>query len=164
MNRLEQYISDNKSLFDDEPEAGHFERLLQKMNPKRGRIILLRRLSVAASIIILLSAGIGIFWHHTAKQNVFAICENVSDMKICFLDKMHILANEIEELIKDFDQWDKQIVKDDVKNIIDSINDDFESELPEELPESITKAILADYYRQNLEGLKMIATELGKRD
>ena len=30
MNRLEEYIRHNKSLFDEEPSAGHFERLQRK--------------------------------------------------------------------------------------------------------------------------------------
>jgi len=152
MNRLEEFISNHKNLFDVEPPTGHFERLQEKMNPKSGRIIALRwGLSIAASIAVVLSV-----WQYTAKQNGMMICENATDMKICYLDRMNEVASQIELLIRDFDQWDRQDVMNDVQNIIDTVKDDFESEIPEEVPDDVAKAILADYYRQNLESLEMI--------
>ena len=156
MNRLEEYIRDNKSLFDEEPPAGHFERMQQKMNRKSGKIIALRwSVSIAASIAILLTAGV--IWQNAGKQNDrIILCENVSDMKICYLDRMYEVAGQIEQLVTDFDPWDQQQVLDDVQNIIDTVSDDFESEIPEELPDDMAKAILSDYYRQNLESLEMI--------
>jgi hypothetical protein len=164
MNRLEQYICDNKSQFEEEPAAGHFERLQQKINRKSGKIILLRwGISIAASIIILFS--IGIFWQNTGKQdNILAMCENSSDMKICYLDKMNALATQIELLSESLDQWDQQQVMIDVQNIIDIADSDFESEIPKELPAKEAKLILSDYYRQNLESLEMIAEELRIRN
>ena len=160
MNRLEQYISDHKSLFDEEPATGHFERLQQKMNRKQGRMIALRwSISIAASVSILLSAGV--LWQYTTKQNdVIALCENASDIRICYLDQMNAVAGHIGELIRDFDQWDQQEVMTDVQNIIDTANSDFESEIPEELPDDMAKAILADYYRKNLEGLERIVKSI----
>jgi hypothetical protein len=156
MNRLEEYIRDNKSLFDEEPPAGHFERMQQKMSRKSGKIIALRwSISIAASIAVLLTAGV--IWQNAGKQNDrIILCENVSDMKICYLDRMYEVAGQIERLVTDFDPWDQQQVLDDVQNIIDTVSDDFESEIPEELPDDMAKAILSDYYRQNLESLEMI--------
>ena len=156
MNRLEEYIRDHKNLFDEEPATGHFERLQQKMTRKPAKTIALRwSISIAASIAILLSAGI--MWQNSSKQNGTMICENAIDLRICYLDKMNVVANQIEMLIRDFDFWEQQEVMNDVQNIIISVDNDFESELPEELPDHIAKEILADYYRQNLEGLEMIA-------
>ena len=156
MNHLEEFIRNHKNLFDEEPEAGHFERLQQKMRRKSGRIIALRRgISIAASIAVMLSV-----WQYVEKQNGKMICENAADMKICYLDRMDAVTNQIETLIRDFDQWDRQDVMNDVQNIIDAVNGDFESEIPEELPDDIAKAILADYYQKNLEGLEMIVKSI----
>ena len=159
MSYLEEYICEQKSLFDEEPATGHFERLQQKMIRRRGKIITLRRsISIAASIVLLFSAGI--VWQNSGKQDRIILCENVSDMKICYLDKMYEVAGRIEELVVDFDQWDRQELLDDVQNIIDEVSDDFESEIPEELPDNLAKEILSDYYRQNLESLEMIVESI----
>ena len=157
MKSLEQYVRDNKSLFDEEPETGHFERFQQKMERKPGRIVSLRwSISIAASVAILLSAT-GVVWQYTEKQNGIMVCEEAKDMKICYMGKMNELAFQIEELMIDFDLWDKQIIMNEVQDIIEAVNGDFESELPEELPNEMAKVILSDYYRQNLDGLEMIA-------
>ena len=154
MNRLEEYISNHKSLFDEEPATGHFERLQQKMKRKPAKTIALRwSISVAASIAVLLTAGM--IWQNIAKQNE-TDCEISADMKICYLDRMNVLAGQIETLIKDFDPWDQQDVMYEVKNIIDAVKYDVDIDLPEELHENRVREILADYYRQNLEGLEMI--------
>jgi len=159
MRNVEQYIRENKSLFDEEPEAGHFGRLQQKMTRRHGKIIALRwSISIAASIAIILMAGV--LWQNSGKPNSILLCENVSNMKICYLDRMYEVADRIEKLVVDFDQWDQQQVLNDVQNVIDAINDDFESEIPEELPDDILKAILSDYYRQNLESLEMIVESI----
>jgi len=153
MNPLEEFISNHKILFDEEPPTGHFERMQEKMNRKSGRIFALRLgLSIAASIAIVFSV-----WQFYKKQNGTTICENAIDMKICYLERMDAVVGQIEALIRDFDQWDRQEVMNDVQNIIDSVKDNFESEIPEELPDDLAKAILSDYYRKNLESLEMIA-------
>ncbi len=156
MSRLEQYIRDNKNQFDEEPIAGHFERLQQKMDRTSGRIVALRwSISIAASVAILLSAGI--IWQYAGKQDdMMAMCENTNDMKVCYLNKMNAVADQIEELTREFDQWDQQQVMTDVQNIIDATSNGFENEIPEELPDDKAKKILSDYYRQNLESLEMI--------
>ena len=159
MDNLEKYICDHKSLFDEEPTAGHFERFQKKINHNKLKITSLRwSISIAATIAISFSAGI--VWQKSVKQNELTSCENASDMKICYLEKMNIVAVQIEEIIKDFDQWNRQDVLNDVQNIIDSVNDDFESEIPEELPDDVIKAILSDYYQKNLEGLEMIVESI----
>ena len=152
MNRLEEFISNHKDLFDEEPATGHFERLQQKMSQQDQRIVILRwGLSIAASIAIVFA-----LWQYAPNQNPILPCENAADMKICYLDRMDAVANQIEALVKDFDQWDRQDVMNDVQNIIDAVHSDFDIELPEELPDEIAKEILSDYYQKNLEGLEMI--------
>ena len=158
MNRLEEFISNHKSQFEEEPLAGHFERLQQRMNRKSGRTIALRwGLSIAASIAVLFTV-----WQYAAKPNETMLCENATDIKICYLDRMEAVAGQIEMLVREFDQWERQEVMNDVQYLIDAVNSDFESEIPEELPEDMAKAILADYYRQNLEGLEMIVKAIVK--
>jgi len=164
MNKLEQYINDRKSQFEEEPPAGHFERMQQKMNRKFKRATVLRwSISIAASIAIIIMAGV--LWLNTGKQNSsMTLCENAIDIKLCFIDKMNALAGQIEMLTKDFDPWDRQQVMIDVQNIINEADSDFESEIPEELTANETKLILSGYYRQNLESLEMIAEELRIRN
>ena len=160
MNRLEQYIRNHKNRFDEEPASGHFERLQQKMNRRSGRIAALsRNVSIAASVTIILLAGM--LWKNTGRQdNRMAICENSSDMKLCYLDRMNAVAVRIEALTENLDPWNRQQVMMDVQNIMDAAGSGFESEIPEELPEHEAKSILADYYRQYLESLERMAGEL----
>ena len=160
MNRLEQYIRDRENLFDEEPAAGHFERLQQKINRQSRRVAILRwSISIAASIAILLFAGI--VWQHAGKQdNRTIMCENTGDMKDCYLNKMNAVADRIEMLTKDLDPWDRQQVMIDVQNIIDIAGSGFENEIPEELSVKEIKSILSDYYRQNLESLETVEKDL----
>ena len=160
MNKIEEYIRDNKNLFDEEPASGHLERMRRKMNHKPKRIAVFSlSISIAASVAIVFLAGI-ILQNTKRKDNMTATCENAVDMKLYYLEKMNDVANRIEVLTKDFDSLDQQQVMADVQNIIDMADSDFESELPEELPENQVKEILSDYYRQNLESLEMIESEL----
>ena len=160
MNKLEQYICDHKSLLEEEPATGHFERLQRKMNRKSQRTIVLRR-SISIAALVALLFAIGILFRHTGKQgNRIYICENAADMKACYLDRMNAVAVRIDTLSKNLDPWDRQQVMTDVKNIIDVAGSGFENEIPEELPKSRAKSILSDYYRQNLESLETIAEEL----
>jgi len=161
MNNLEKYIRENKSLFDEEPETGHFERLQQKMNRKSGRIKALSwGISIAAMIAIILSIGI-IVQRQTGKQkDGMVACENAVDMKSCYLKKMNVVAGQIAALTKNLEDLDRQQVMIEVQMIIDQAHIGFESEIPEELPAIKAKAILSDYYRQNLEGLEMIKKDL----
>ena len=160
MNRLEQYIRDHKSQFDEEPKTGHYERLQQKVGSKHRNIVALRwAISVAASLILLLS--IGIIRQYIGTQNsVTAVCENVVDLKACYLDRMNDVANHIDVLTVELDLWDRYQVMTDVQNIIDAADSGFEDELPDELPDETAKAILADYYQRNLEGLNEIVKTL----
>ena len=160
MNKLEKYIRDNKSLFDEEPAPGHFERLQRKMNRKSKRTVTISwSVSVAAAVAIVFLIGI-IRQNPGEKAGMPATCENAVDMKLCYLEKMNDVAGRIELLTKDFDPWDKQQIMMDVQNIIDMAGNDLENEIPKELLGNRAKEILSDYYRQNLESLGMIVNEL----
>jgi hypothetical protein len=160
MNKLEQYISDRKRQFEEEPPAGHFERMQEKMNRKSIRISVLRWcIPIAASLVIVFLAGNG--WQSARKQyDKTMACENAMDMKNCYLNRMYAVADRIEALSMRLDQWDRQQVMTDVQNIIELADSDFDSEIPEELPDNEVKLILSGYYRQSLESLDMIGKKL----
>jgi len=162
MNKLEQYISDHKAHFEEEPPTGHFNRMQQKINHNfRWTVALNWSISIAASIAILFSAGI--IWQHIKKpDNNRIMCENTIDMKGCYLNKMNAVASRIEALTKNLDSWDRQQVMTDVQNIIDVTGSGFENEIPKELPANEAKSILSDYYRHNLENLESIANRLNE--
>ena len=156
MDSLEKYINDNKSLFEQEPDDGHFERLRQKMiyRSYEKRIAALRwGMSIAATVAIMFMAGF--FLMQNEKQGE-VICEISDNMQTCYLEKMIELANRIEELIIGLDYWDRQIVMNNVNYIIETVSGDFENTLPRELPADMLKEILIDFYQQNFEGLKLI--------
>ena len=160
MNSLEKYLRDNKSLFDQEPPAGHLERFEQKMKRKPTRIIAMRQIiAIAASIAILLSVS-ALAWQHFKKLDETLICENAGDIKNCYLKKMNIVAGQIDALTQNFDQFSRQQLMNDVIDIINIANDDFENELPEELPEDVARTILTDHYNQILESLELIVNQL----
>ena len=160
MNQLEQYIKDNKSLFEEEPAIGHFERLQQKMNRKSGRIAVLSwSISIAASVALILLTGI-IVQKSKTQDNSAVVCENTIDLRDCYVNKMNAVAVKIGTLSQNLDPWDRQQVMNDVQNIIDVAGRGFESELPRELPDRKAHLILSDYYRQNLESLESIANRL----
>jgi hypothetical protein len=157
MKYLEKYINENKHLLEDEPNVGHFERFQQKAARKRRLTIVRWTASIAASICILLSAGI-MLYQYDFHGNMAMSCENADDIRICYLNKMMALAEKIETLTQDFDRWDRAEVMMAVQNIIDSAANSFlESELPAELPADKARTILSDYYQQNLQGLELIA-------
>lgn len=163
MKRLEEYVRDHKNRFDEEPVAGNYERLQQKMlrrqsNHRRlvlGQRVVLWSVSIAASIAIVLSAVV--VWQRSEKQNDrTAMCDDVPDMKICYLNRMNAVANEIEKLAEELDEWDRQLVMTDVRNILEETDNGLEHELPDELSDDRARQIFSDYYRQNLEGLETI--------
>ena len=159
MNSLEKFVRDNSSLFEEEPPIGHFERMGQKIKRKPAKMATLRwGLSIAASIAILLS--VGIVWKYAAKPNETTICENTDDIKFCYLNKMNIVAVQIEALVQGFDQWSREELMNDVLEIINIANGDFESELPDDLPDEIIREILLDYYSHILESLESMANHL----
>jgi hypothetical protein len=153
---LEKYIIDNKNRFEEEPSIGHFERFQQKTARKQKLTVVQWSISIAASIAILLTMGI--LLQHTDNQGeTMLLCENAVDIRVCYIEQMNAVAGKIEILTQDFDRWDRQEVINIVQDIINSsANGNFESELPTELPGDATRAILADYYQRNLQGLERI--------
>ncbi|MDR0332544.1 MAG: hypothetical protein LBI15_03685 [Dysgonamonadaceae bacterium] len=157
MKNVEKYISNNKNLFEEEPNIGHFKRFQQKATRKRSLTIVKWSVSIAASICILVSVGT-MLYQYDSQNNMTISCENAPDIRVCYLNQMIALAEKIETLTQDFDKWDRTEVMLAVQTIIDSTTNSFlESELPDELPEDRAHAILSDYYQRNLQGLELIA-------
>ena len=160
MKNLETYISENRHSFDEEPNTGHFKRFQQKTTRKRNLTIVKWSVSIAASICLLISVGV-MLYQYDSHGNMAMSCENAVDIRACYLNKMMALAEKIDVLTQDFDQWDRAEVMMAVQTIIDAAaNGLLESELPDELPEERARTILSDYYQQNLQGLELIAQVL----
>ncbi|GHV26033.1 hypothetical protein FACS1894176_05950 [Bacteroidia bacterium] len=160
MSHLEQFIRDNRLAFDEQPPAGHRERLEQKINQQhRKTIALWWTAGIAASVAIVIFAGL--FWQQPSITNTELLCENSANMQYCYLEKMDVVAGQIEELIKDYDPWDKQEVMDNVQEIIEATQGtDLADELPPELSAAEHKAIISDYYQHNLSSMEGIVYSL----
>jgi hypothetical protein len=160
MNHLEEYIKQNKALFEEEPETGHYERLLEKQNRRRHTRTMLRwSIAAAASIALVFAIGVNRQPDAPIPPEV-VLCENTDDMKMCYLDKMNTVADQIRLLTDHLDTWDKKIVLDDMQNIIEATHNGLADELPEELLPEIRHSILSDYYRKNLESMHTIVEAL----
>ena len=158
---LEDFIKNNIDEFDtEEPRDGHFERFAERINKKHRKITILRwSASVAASVILLATVGI-LRQNPHQSDRVSIACESTENMKQCYLEKMNDVAIRIDMLTKDFDQWTRQQVMDEVRDVIEATQTDIDNEIPPELPDDKIKFILSDYYRHNLENLNTIATSL----
>lgn len=170
MDQLKTYINKHRPEFDtEEPAAGHFERLEAKLaaqQPTKGRRMAMPRLryAVAASVALLVSLGISIFFFHdnTAKIIVVAEstpCDDPATMKYCYLEKMNDTAILIDRLTENTDLFVRQTIQEEVASIIEDTQS-FDEELPDELAPERAQAILSDYYRQHLETLQDIAQTL----
>ena len=156
MKNLETYINENRNAFDEEPDSGHFKRFQQKTARKRHLTIVKWSVSIAASICLLVSAGI-MLYQYDSHGNMTISCKNAADIRACYLNKMMALAEKIDILTQDLDRWDRAEVMMAVQTIIDATANSFlENELPDELPEERARTILSDYYQQNLQGLEWI--------
>ncbi|MDR2847595.1 MAG: hypothetical protein LBV39_00670 [Bacteroidales bacterium] len=163
MNNLEEYIRKNKSMFDEEPETGHFERLQEKLyhRNRQHKTRTMLRWSVAAAASIALVFATGIYRQHDSPISPeYAHCETSDDMKMCYLDKMNTVADEIRLLTGNLEPWDREIVMEDVENIIEATHNSLANELPEELSPEALHSILADYYRTNLQSMQNIVETL----
>jgi hypothetical protein len=154
MNHLEEYIKQNKNQFEEEPENGHFERFLEKQNRRHHTRVMVRwSIAIAASVALVFAVGV----HR--QQDVPAppeavLCENADDMKMCYIDKMNTVADEIRQLTNHLEPWDRKIVLNDMQNIIEATHNGLVNELPEELAPEARHTILSDYYRKNLESMQ----------
>ena len=166
MDKLDQYIKNHQQAFEEEPAAGHFERLQQKINIRHRKTISRHRwnLAAAASLLLLLSAGVILQQRLNRPSGLIALCENSEDMKQCYLSKINDVIYRIDELSKTFDMedWEREAVMDDIHDLLQN-NNDFEKELPEELPEDVVNSILSDYYQRNLESLHTIVQALEEK-
>ena len=164
MNSLKEYIKENKSKFEEEPLSGHFERLQGKMKRKpHNKFVLRWAISVAAAAVTLLILLDIVLPFSEKQKNIITIsdCENSNDVKLCYLSKMDSIANLIEILTKNLDQSVQQELMNEIYNIIEIASTGMD-ELPKELPEDRAKAILANYYKQNLESLEMFHDKINE--
>jgi len=130
---LEDFINDNKSLFDTEvPKNGHFERFQMKLNsqekPKR---LLYNVLKYAAAVIFLISTFF-IYENYLNINNKEIITENEIDIEDDFSDVSNFYSSRLDAKFEEFnsvscknveDQKQKQIIQDDIDELKNEYNE-----------------------------------------
>lgn len=161
MKDLEQYIKENKELFNDgELPMGHHTRFhlkLQEQKPtKKQKTVTLTYktataiiLSVAALFIITFILG-----DLSKKESAKTISVTIMSPDI-YSQKMKHAENEVIELSKQLNERTEEQVLTTLENIT------FEAiplaeQLPKELSDTERAKILQDYYKQKTEGIKKI--------
>ncbi len=153
MDSLKQYIKTHQEAFEqEEPNAGHYERFREKQHRKK----VVGWWSIAAAItgIIIATVFVTSTFLRTPTK-----CENSTDMKACYIGRMHEVAANIDALSQNLDLVTRSDLQTEVLYIIEE-NETFDEELPKELTAKQTKKILAAYYNNNLNSLLEIEERL----
>jgi hypothetical protein len=157
MDNLKKYINEHRSEFDaEEPEKGHFERLMAKQAPSNMKFFL----AIAAAVALLLAFSL-IFFNIDNKRNMddTLLCENSPAMKACYISQMEGIASDIRILTQKYDDFTRDDINMEVDMIVE-MNKYFDEELPQELSDKAKQEILKNYYSDNLLCLQAIVTQL----
>lgn len=104
-NNLDNWFISRQGTFDtEEPRLGHQERFLEKLNTSKGVISLKKKrsswwrpLSIAASILVLMTLGLGIFMMRpTLDKRVADISPEVSKSQIYFAGLIEEQINQLK--------------------------------------------------------------------
>lgn len=168
MRDLKEYIQFNRNLFDDEcPAPGHikrFEKRLDYFNNKKNKTNrLFFRISIAASLILVIGLGSYYFYLNKGFPNVVAQKE-ISDPFIItneyFLEQMDNQISEIECKLVNVDNVVREQVVADLKNVVEE-NTLFVENIRNDLDEELAMMYLVRHYRSNIEALRLINNRLG---
>lgn len=105
MENLENWFNQNEGSFDiEEPQEGHQARFLDRLNASRGTIGLHRKnkswwrpFSIAASVIVLMALGLGVFMSRpTLGEQVAEISPEVSKSQIYFAGLIEEQVNQLK--------------------------------------------------------------------
>jgi hypothetical protein len=156
--QLEHFIKNNLPAFDEEPATGHHERLQTRREKihRRTKIFTISQIAAAACIATVFAVNM-LWYNHTpvARQNML-LCENINDIKSCYLSKMNDVSMQIMEIVPTLDNIDPGEVMEEIDNLL-AIDDEIEQELLNELSDEEATAVLIDYYQDNLENLQALA-------
>jgi hypothetical protein len=119
---LKQHIQDRRSEFDDQKVSSQadasFEALLKKElhQPKRGKVIYLRYLAIAASFALLISTGI---WFNSYQEEKEKRTEIISNLEDTSTGKR---LEAVYEFSDEFKKEDQQIIDVMIKKLLNDKN------------------------------------------
>lgn len=128
-DELEQLFIQLKDKFDiEEPETGHQQRFIEKLNKQNGVVSLTKKnnwwkpLSVAASIVLLVGLGLSQINHPTSiDEQIVEIAPEVSDTEFYFAS----LIEEQVELLKNEKTVETSQLVDDTLSQLDELDADY---------------------------------------
>lgn len=172
MDNIRKRIQENRDLFDDkEPSVDHIERfealLKEKQKPKSTkRVGLIRVLSIAASITILIGVAIKLYNPQTMNDDIppTAVIQASEEFKTT----NSYYSQQMEERIADImcklaytDTDNQKLLTKDLQKIMDS-NSDFVKEMAENEDQETAIRFLVKHYKANIHALDNINEKLGK--
>lgn len=172
MDNIRKRIQENRDLFDDkEPSVGHIERfealLKEKQKPKSAKKIgLIRGLSIAASIAILIGVAIKLYNPQTMSEDIppTAVIQASEEFKTT----NSYYSQQMEERISDImcklaytDPDNQKLLTKDLQKIMDS-NSDFVKEMAGNEDQETAIRFLVKHYKANIHALDNINEKLGK--
>ena len=131
-DKLERLFGNLQGDFDfEEPQSGHQERFLEKLNQSKGvvgiqkkKTVWLKPLSIAASIAFLCLLGIQVFnAKPSIKEQVVEIAPEVSQTEFYFAS----LIEEQVQLLKDEKSPETAKLVDDTLNQLDKLETDYQT-------------------------------------
>lgn len=142
MNELDKIILQYRSEFDSElPVSGDFERFVSKMDRRRGWNYRFAA-SLAASVLLLLSIGAGV-WYFSPRNAIVRIYED-------YYREVAKLSTEMQMMVS----YDEINAINGVLEDIDYESVPFISMLPDEMNERDRLKAVKEYYGQKMEGIK----------
>ena len=120
---LEEFFEELRGSFDlEEPNAGHQQRFLEKLNASKGVVTLKKRggswwkpLSIAASIVLLIGLGIGFFeQQQTVEERVAEISPEASQTHFYFAS---LIEEQVRELEKESSPETEAIIEDTMSQL-----------------------------------------------
>jgi hypothetical protein len=167
MSELKKYFEENRNIFDDkEPLDGHFERFEKRLDSlnaakKRKRTFKIRfitTLSVAASILLVIAAGL---WLNTTKPDNNVEVGEFSQAEAFYKEQMEEQITEILCKLDKADEETRSQLEKDLQNIVDD-NKKFIDEIKTNKSVELAIYYLVEHYNANLQTLQFINDKLGE--
>lgn len=162
MNDWNNYMNENRNVFDEmEPVEGHFERFEERLNRieaekkrKRSLKIILASFSVAASVLIIIFAGIRFYSSPDEQESEFMVTNGF------YKAKMNEQIAEIRCKLDKADDETRNQLENDLQKIIDE-NNNFAKEICNDANKELAIYYLVEHYKMNLQALQFIDDRLG---
>ncbi|MDR2652754.1 MAG: hypothetical protein LBC68_10670 [Prevotellaceae bacterium] len=158
MSELKKYFEENKNIFDNqEPLDGHFERFEKRLDnlvaeKKRKHTLKIRLItacSIAASILLVVVAGL---WLHSSKPTKV---DEFAKTEAFYREQMNEQINDILCKLDKADAETRDQLEKDLQNITEE-NKKFVEEIKATENEGLAIYYLVEHYNANLEILQSI--------